>query len=423
MFLEEYDKLLDNYYNISDSNKKSIADELSGKAQSILSKCSKEFSLNKLQRNEKIIVSLTSIFERLEYVVYPIQCMLIQTLKPDKIILWLDANKINEELLPEKLLDLKNYGLEIYYVEDIGPHTKYFYAMKTYVKDIIVTIDDDLLYQRTLIEGLVEAHMKNPSCVCAYWVWQMRFTWNGIPYPSSEYAIGDETQNDVPDKNFAALGFGGVLYPPNSLNLEAFNKEKIRKLALKADDVWLKAMEILNNTSVVKAKGKKNYIHIKNSQNVALQHENLKWRNDIIIKKVFEFYNLMQYYKKINKVENLKVKTLLKWIELYQDNLTFIDYFNKRKIRTIAIYGMGQLGKLLLKELENTSIEIKYGIDRRISGIYGTIPIINLENVKEEVDLVIIAAPIGYRELAQYLKFDMISLEDLLVEIVFDVRR
>lgn len=422
MGIRQYDELLENFYNECDKScqeRRELEESISDSANDILAGCKEEFALNEQNCDKRIIVSLTSIPERLEYAVYPIQCMLIQTKKPHKIVLWLDEQKLRDELLPQELLDLKQYGLDIRYVEDIGPHTKYFYALKYYADDIVITIDDDMLYQRTLIEGLMNSHKINPDCVCAYWVWQMKFSRDGVPYSSSEYRVGQETQNDVPSDQFAALGFGGVLYPPHCLDDRAFNIEKIRKLALKADDVWLKAMETLNGIRVVKAAGRKPYPHVRNSQATALQYENLKGRNDRIIKNVFQHYQLMPYFCNIEKKENVKVRTLLKWVEMHQNNREIGEYLVKKGIHTVAVYGMSQLGKLILGELNNSRVQVKYGIDRKAGDIWGSIPIVPPEKVEEEVDLIIVTAPVSYRDISAYLRFDMISIEDLLVEMDF----
>ena len=39
----------------------------------------------------------------------------------------------------------------------------------------------------------------------------------------------------------------------------------------------------------------------------------------------------------------------------------------------IAIYGMGYLGECLYEELENTDIQVLYGIDQSARGLYGRV--------------------------------------------------
>lgn len=83
--------------------------------------------------------------------------MLHQTIKPDKIVLYLDKERLSDDLIPTELSMLRHNGLEIVYVEDLGPHTKYYYALQTYGDCYVVTIDDDKLYSRTSISELLQA--------------------------------------------------------------------------------------------------------------------------------------------------------------------------------------------------------------------------------------------------------------------------
>lgn len=55
-----------------------------------------------------------------------------------------------------------------------------------------------------------------------------------------------------PTTTIMQLGGSGVLYPPKSLYIDAFNKEIFMKHCPLADDIWLNAMAILNKTRIVK---------------------------------------------------------------------------------------------------------------------------------------------------------------------------
>ena len=171
-------KVYDCLYNefLQDGNQE-IREKISKEGEGLLDSAKDYYALNKEKREEEIIVSLTTIPSRLEAVAYPIKCMLVQTMRPDRIILWIDKS-INQESLPDTLCELQKYGLEIRYVEDVGPHTKYFYAIKEFADSIVITIDDDVFYRRNLIEDLYATHKKYPKCVCACWVWEMKFTYN-----------------------------------------------------------------------------------------------------------------------------------------------------------------------------------------------------------------------------------------------------
>lgn len=58
------------------------------------------------------------------------------------------------------------------------------------------------------------------------------------------------------------------------------------------------------------------------------------------------------------------VRTLCMWLRLKQRGVKLDAYFAEHNFCTVGIYGMGYLGKLLLDELENSSLKIKFLIDR-----------------------------------------------------------
>ena len=77
---------------------------------------------------------------------YIIASILKQTMKPDKIILWLGREKFPDKKLPKIFDKLKACGVELRFCpEDIEPHTKYFYAMQEYLegRTLLEVIRDD----------------------------------------------------------------------------------------------------------------------------------------------------------------------------------------------------------------------------------------------------------------------------------------
>ncbi len=244
-------------------------------------------------RDKKIIVSLTSIPSRIKTLNLCIESLLRQTMKPDKIILYLD--NVSEKVeLPRKLLDQTKRGLTIEYCDkiDLRSHTKYFYVMQEFPNDIIITVDDDVYYNKNTIKQLWESYKKHPNCVSCIKMHEIKFKGKEImPYNSWKMNIyGKETTS--PNKNYMAIGAGGILYPPKAIDKEAFNKEEIKEKCLKADDIWLKYMELKNEVKVVRAIEKKCYIHnITNTQKEALFKDNLiNSENDIYIKNLLSKY-------------------------------------------------------------------------------------------------------------------------------------
>ncbi len=202
---------------------------------------------SKKETNPEVVVSLTSFPKRLPTLHRVIETILRQSVKPDRLVLYLTASQVPDiEKLPKKLLEQRNRGLEIVLCPDaIRSHTKYFYAFQTFPESTVITVDDDLYYKSDLIETHLRNSKANPGSVVANWV--------------KEIIPGKEKYNEWPDaeigvpkksKNMLVLGVSSVLYPPHSVHPDAFNVENIQNLTLTADDVWLSAMILKQGTSV-----------------------------------------------------------------------------------------------------------------------------------------------------------------------------
>lgn len=84
---------------------------------------------------------------------------------------------------------------------------------------------------------------------------------------------------------------GGVLFPPGSLN-EKVSDRIFFQLSPCADDVWFKAMSLLNKTMVVMVQKKsKDFYRTQNSKKSSLYKINAV-KNDEQLKSVFDYFQL-----------------------------------------------------------------------------------------------------------------------------------
>ncbi|MGY4695063.1 glycosyltransferase [Ligilactobacillus salivarius] len=210
------------------------------------------------KRNKKIIVSLTSYHKRFSTLDSCVKTLLLQTMKPNKIILYIVED--DKKYLPEKVLKLQKYGLEIRYVkDDLRPHKKYYYAMKEFPNDIVITTDDDCLYSKYLVEELYKTYKKFPHAITAGRARNIRVK-NG---EFLSYNTWDLTEKSFkPSLSLLATGVGGVLYPPHLLKLsELLNVNEINKY-ISVDDLWLKAVELVGRVPVVLCDSKVDRVRI-----------------------------------------------------------------------------------------------------------------------------------------------------------------
>lgn len=251
-----------------------VASKLNTQAEQEFDRLSNNL-LNSSAREPKIIVSLTTTPRRFGKIMLVVSRMMNQTVKPDRIIVYCDESQKQQFVINDDLKKLMNLGLEIMFVKDIGPHTKYFYALQDFKDDIVITVDDDIIYSHQLIERLMASYQNYPKLISANIVTNFFFD-HGELAPSIKwrqkftYGVGDE--------HSIAYGVGGVLYPPHVMPDETFDEAKIRKFCLYADDLWLKAVENKHGVSVVKTNGGdklfKYFVTVDGSQAISLRSEN-----------------------------------------------------------------------------------------------------------------------------------------------------
>ncbi|WP_299399502.1 hypothetical protein [uncultured Gelidibacter sp.] len=248
----------------------------------------------KTDSTSNIIVSLTSFPDRIPMVFIAIKSIMLQTYKPQKVVLWLGSNKFpnKERDLPESLLQLRKVGLEIFFVDDLKPHTKYYYAFKKYPNNLVVTIDDDWIYPISMLETVLIHHLKNPNCVIANRVREIGVS-NGILTNYRSWDI-NKLNHSEPSTKLLATGVGGVLYQPFLFDEALYDITKIKRMALNADDIWLKANEMISHIPVVFTNRYfSSFIEIPNSQSNSLYMSNVfEAQNDMQIANTFSFFGI-----------------------------------------------------------------------------------------------------------------------------------
>lgn len=242
----------------------------------------------------KVIVSLTSFPARIDLIYLTIRSILYQTKRPLKVVLWLGEEQFldREKSLPKSLLNLKKFGLEIEFCKDIKAHKKYFFAFQKYPDNLIVTIDDDVIYPRDLLEKLIETHQNHANCVVANRVrWMDMDSFSYKPYRGWKI---NQLASFNPSKKIFSTGVGGVLYQPRLFINTMFDIEGINQTNCMNDDVWLKACQIASGLPVVFTNFYfVEFIGIPGAQKESLFSTNVfENDNDRQIKEVFEYFDI-----------------------------------------------------------------------------------------------------------------------------------
>ncbi|WP_300754472.1 glycosyltransferase [uncultured Brachyspira sp.] len=203
-------------------------------------------------RKEKLIVSLTSYPERIYDIDIVIYSIINQSIKPDKIILWLSYDEFPncENDVPTNILNLKKFGLEIKFCKNIYSYKKLIYALKEFPNDIIVTADDDIYYPYNWLEKLYNSYLDNPNYIHCHRAFLIKKTKSTIlPITQWEFIRNVNNSYKASYLNYFTTG-AGVLFKKKYLHEDVFNEELFKKLAPTDDDKWFFLMSVLNNTKI-----------------------------------------------------------------------------------------------------------------------------------------------------------------------------
>lgn len=192
-----------------------------------------------------LIISLTTYGERLKEVQYTLLSLIRQSIKPEKIIVWL----ANDEIVPNELSVFKQFRVEFKYCKDIKSYKKLIPALNLYSEKCIVTADDDIFYKKNWLKKLWVCHLKNPDSKITHIAHRVSFTDSKELKPYTKW-IHD--LNSAPKgKNIFPTGAGGILYPPHAISIDFLNEDLMMSLCPKADDVWFYFMGILSEQDTI----------------------------------------------------------------------------------------------------------------------------------------------------------------------------
>ena len=259
-----------------------------------------ECGVNCDKRDIIVTVSLTSFPARINQVYIAIKSLLLQSYKPDRIILWLANEQFPDHVLPDNLTELEKYGLEIKWCDDLYGHKKYYYCIhEQKPNEVIITYDDDIIYPVDSVKRLVETYRKFPTCLICERAQSVIYKKNGeIENPGRWQTLSDVGVKE-PSYSLNPSPGGGCLIPYKAFYDDAYNEEKIRQYAYKNDDLWYMFMAAQNGTKTVKTKKyHKPFTIIQGTQEYQMATENvLGDRNIQIFKNLAEVYPVA--YKRI----------------------------------------------------------------------------------------------------------------------------
>lgn len=222
-----------------------------------------------------IIISLTSYPKRKRSLFVTLQSILIQQQYIKKIVVNISDKKEDFEFPQSDLI-------EVNIVQDLKSYKKLIPTLIKYPNDYILTIDDDQIYKDGFIKSFYEAMIQYPDCIfCGV---------SRAINPTKPYNYWTKNESNICSQLLLPIGFGGVLYPPNSLHYDVTNVDLFLKLCPTGDDLWFKIMgerqgskyKCINIIDLIEAQPE-------SSEGLKIKNMLL---NNIMFRRLIKYYNL-----------------------------------------------------------------------------------------------------------------------------------
>ncbi len=246
---------------------------------------------------------MTSYEPRLPKLHKVINSILKQSVKPEKVCLWICTSDIKK--IPQKVFKLEKYGLEIHECDDLKSYKKIIPCQQQFPDYTIVTCDDDVVYPINWLKSLVDSHAMYPESILCHRARLITFRPDGKTNP---YRFWPYIDFDLESALVFPVGAGGVLYPAGCFHGDLTRDDIFMDICQYGDDIWLKAM-----TSLVSRRCRRiNHFdrffrHVRGSQKVALKKDNMCKRNDRQIEKVFGKYSITDCLSKMIQAERTDI--------------------------------------------------------------------------------------------------------------------
>ena len=248
---------------------------------------------------QQIIVSLTSFPAAIPYVIQAIQSILNGSVLPDKIVLYLTYSQFVDNSIPVELQNLADSSpiFEVRFCdEDIRSYTKLVPALADFPEAVIVTIDDDVRYEKNMLQVLLRFHDEIPDAI---WAHRAKRVETDAPYRKwKKYRWYNFVTKRIHSSfNNLQTGVGGVLYPPNSLKKEMIDSALFKAIAPTTDDIWFWAAAVANGTKIIPVPFGYNKPHdLRKPKSLSLKTVNFKTGDDLnskSLKKILERYPII----------------------------------------------------------------------------------------------------------------------------------
>ena len=264
------------------------------------------------KKAENVIVSLTSYGERIAELKYTLYSLVVQSVRPEKIIVNIAFE--DEKFLTAEIKEFEQYGVEFFFCENLRSYTKLLPTLCRFPASCIVTCDDDLYYEKDWLERLYAEHKQYPVDVCCHLVYKITREKGKI---NTYQKWLHDYRTYSADRSIFLLGVAGVLYPPRTFFADIQKKDLYMRLSPLADDIWFYFMVILNGKTIRQIKNPLTNLRFVNpyreygiSGGATLTQQNVgENKNDVQLRNILAHYGISE--QKFVDFLDGKIETLI----------------------------------------------------------------------------------------------------------------
>ena len=246
-------------------------------------------------KNNSIIASLTTYPPRINSCWITITSLFNQNFKNFKIVLVLSIDEFPTKKIPWTLKFLQTKGLEILWCkENYKSYKKLIPVKKKYPNSIIITFDDDLIYEKWRINQLILEHKIFPQSIIGHRGREIKINKDNKVESYLNWKLCTKRVNS---KYVFLTGGAGALYPPNKLfDKLVKNYALANKLCPNGDDIFFWAIAYYSNINIICLGNEKieNVFELRNTPKLWDSNSNtsLKVNNDTQIRSVIKYFRI-----------------------------------------------------------------------------------------------------------------------------------
>ncbi len=289
-------------------------------------------------------------------------------------------------------------------IENIGIHGSRVRGLLEAKGQYVLFLDQDDEISSEYIKIMLRCMENTDVAVC-----------NGISGGRLIYSSEQVMQRRL-SKEACLAGRNGIVSPGQMLIRRECIPEIWKKKALKhngADDYFLYLLLLLHGHKI-KAVNRKLYRHVTTESNAGrnnvMMSESVGEMSDILLKQhliddqvYWRIKNHANYFEDADvlKRDQSYMYILDLWLELEEKRISVVDYFQKRKVSNIVVYGAGVLGRHLIRQICR-EITIDAVLDRGEMVDLGEqydIPVMKPDDYKGSASLMVITPTIYFDEI------------------------